>query len=452
MASLAGMSGLAGIATCDDGRERHISDLLDYVIYYDLDVRNLETMVAEVLPGGVTEAWRTPHRPPTYRFEERRLSLRHVGSWGGLSDAKAIADIHARIADDGYGSVSSGGSFAKKLVRKHCRIKPLQEEHWRISLNAVHQGHIGVFQRNAKYAVLNDRIAAYLNAMDTPMPPTLCQPIACAEGEVTQEWLTDGWEGIVSGWWEVPDIYIPPLPSKVYGRTIYPVGEVYSTVTSELARIAIEAGCVLRRSTDAITFQARKGGRHLAEVVSVLRALPKQIAKPTYTVLWGTFAGRGYWHYDYSEYATATKEERDEHWNHYPDSTLPWRERTIMSGEDADPTFRPDLAASIASRNATIIADEIGTQGHRVLLAHVDAIVTDVAISSPGWAVKARGPFAGYSSGNYSVGSHVATAGMPPGEIPEAWFATVKEESRVWHDWYSDPPRVSAKDYLMEYK
>lgn len=422
------------------------------VCYYDVSTLDFE----QSLHDAPIQAWRAKGGRPTY--DMGTATYRSVDSFPFDTHEERIEAI--RWLDlHNYGLRYSSSALLDHMMRRHVKISQLDGVYWGIGLAAVHQGHMSIFRRGqVTYSAINDIKQAYLNSMDNVFPPTLSQPVKLAPDEYPEsKHIVDGWEGVVSAWWSVPKSHAPFIPSNVTGQVIYPYGEVYSTMTGDMAREAIRQGCEIIEVRRAMAYLWRNSGHHFAELADAIRRLPKAIAKPIYTRFFGSMCGTGHYYYSQDMLDAALEEREDyapqtEHYR-FHDSVLPWEERTIFTGHEPRSGFRPDIAAAIAASPAVMVGKELHRLGEHALLSHVDSVVTDgPTIDDNRWAVKGSGAYIGCGIGNYVCGDKIATAGRPV-DIPiSTWLDTVSDTAREWRDdGTSEPKKVGRDSYLLKH-
>jgi len=359
------------------------------------------------------------------------------------TEADVAADLeHFRnaIESEGWKWADTAGSLAGRICREYAPTKQL-EPRWReMSHNAIHQGPMICAMGGAAHVVGWDREKAFLRALYEPMPAggwIAVQPRSVG--------ATRGMRGLVRATLRVePSRYaghIPPLPVRLSGYTVYPVGRVRGCWTLEMFFDAIDNGgyeieeihelCVCR----AMPIHAKAADR-------IVAVKDKRLMKMLYTRYWGRLAATGgYEGYDSSRYPEP---------KHLLGSRLSWyyMGKSPM-GHDCPPDYRPDHAAFISSANHVVMNKALRQYGpNEVIGTHVDCIWTNNLSVAPyaSFREKHSGEARFYGVGCYRVGDAMAAQGYSGALTPETletWGSGINGGNPVYREW-SGLPQASA--------
>lgn len=223
---------------------------------------------------------------------------------------------------------------------------------------SIHAGpiiHVKKWSANCAHI---DRRSAYLAAMYGPMP--FGRMVQCnVKTALSQPSIIDA---VVN----VPWHNTPPLPLKTQrNRVIYRYGKIRGCWPSNLLRAAIKHyGVTIEKFYGAATWESQT--ESFARTMVDISMMPKDIAKPIYTRLWGKLARDGGWTGSKRDLFGITR-----------GNGFSWRYDSNLDNEKpSGPFYRPDLAAWIVGDNhASMVAALSDIPG--VVAAHIDAIWAD---------------------------------------------------------------------------
>jgi hypothetical protein len=354
---------------------------------------------------------------------------------------------------------------------------------WRsLAHAAFHGGPISITKAHGRDVVHIDLNAAYLKAMRRPIP------IFGKDPENNQRtiggWRT--WKG--AKWSEIdalcgfveatvtvdPEKFgegdVPPLPVRHFGGSVHPVGTIRGAWPIGLVKDAVDAGEVVVHEVHQFMF-APETASIFDEVATDFSSTPQ--GKILYTRFWGKWAANGGF--------TGSRSEEP------PDGSvhaygLWWESNAIDAlSVEAPPTYRPDIAATIAGYNHQQVFQAIRRlKKGSILCVYVDEIwTTDIegaekfAVESREeglWRRKIQGDLRLYGPGVYrhtssnpEVKSKVAAAGysselhgpLTPGSL-EAWATSPQHRasrftlnSRAWTAPPNLDPTATSRPVLM---
>ncbi len=291
-----------------------------------------------------------------------------------------------------------------------------------------------------------DRRQAYLSEMAQPMP---AGETYIMDGEIPAHRHVDK-PGLVYCCVKVAHTNVvnqlPPLPiASKRGKMLYPVGEFRGIWPSIMLKEALESGEIeITKVYWSMRWTTLKP--IFAPFVEKVSTLPKELAKPLYTRVWGKMSAQGGW--------VGTLESKQN--NDIPSGDLYWVCKAKPQYANSFPPYhRPDVAAWIVGLNhANMVRSVRATKPETLIAAHVDALWSsdvqgclDQCGDSRGeWKLEGTGQIRYYSQGRYYVndGSKVKIGasgwddnGKPPTlEGFKAWASVVREKETVrgWID------------------
>jgi hypothetical protein len=364
-------------------------------------------------------------------------------AWG--VDRASVETLRAGIertvtlcADAGIDWRFTAANTAMYLLRGADLGIPIQTRYRTTAVAAIHAGPIIHVTGGYRNGIHIDRRAAYCAAMASrEFPGGAITPQFYPKREHLQR------PGISVATVDMPRMTIPPLPvATKSGRTIYPYGRFRGVWTHDALRYAMEVGA---RVTLEHTLLWSRRSRALAAAAIAISELPRDLAKPLYTRIWGKLATLGGWRGSLDGpgefFANGL-------WWHYtgPDETT-----------RNPPYHRPDLAAYIVGHNHT----EVMRAAHSlssVCALHVDSIWTDdikgairITASNPkaigAWKREDSGHTRYYASGQYLTHTHDggAVAGY------SGWKGDAAPTADELDKWASTPqPRYDAPARLWD--
>jgi len=292
---------------------------------------------------------------------------------------------------------------------------------WRgIAHSSLHGGPIVVTRGGAEDAVQIDINKAYLAALREPMPI-----LGVEDDHKVGGWFTTD----DRRWSTIRKLYgfvdasirvlgptdpegIPPLPIHDWSGAIYARGYLRGSWTIASVREAEDRGELEVLAVHAFAF-APTTRPIFAPLGELFETLPPVLSKRLYTRFWGRLGMRG-------GYIAHTSDKPVE--GAVPCSGLWWNWNGVdLTSYEAGRTYRPDLAASIASFNhRRVIAATRSFAPGSVIALHVDSIWTDDFAGAArmtrktglgSWREKRRGPLRFYGVGCYEHDGHLAASG-----------------------------------------
>ncbi len=340
---------------------------------------------------------------------------------------------------------------------------------WRsIAHASLHGGPIACLRGGSPDAVEIDLKAAYLDALSKPMPVVTggVEDNNNPSGYVTFPGLQ--WDeiryfnGFVEATVRVSDalrIGLPPLPINTPTGIKYPVGVFRGAWCIHLLREAEEACEVDVMHTHNYCI-ARRMDPYFAALSQDFSVMPKKISKQLYTRFWGKFAFKG----GYSGVKSETPVDDAIPKNHF------WWSDTRITQIDtgAQPTYRPDIAAFVASYNHSAMTKAIRLLKPESLIAvHVDAIWTDdiegakrvvdsikgsTIVPAGSWKMKRRGKLRFWGCGVYNHDGKLGYSGYdryiygrPTADRIARWIRSSADRGHLRHNrlWNGEDCTVS---------
>jgi hypothetical protein len=363
--------------------------------------------------------------------------------------SKGMERIRTLCDDNGITWRPTAAGTSVEIAMNLCKgIGPFTGSRWRLaSYAAIHAGPMTHVRGGAPRGIHIDRRSAYLAEMSEPMP----------NGEL---YLMDG-EVSVSRHLSKPGLVycqvnvahtedtnqLPPLPvSTKRGRMLYPVGTFRGIWPSNMLREAVESGEI---EVVKVFWSIRWTRMRpvLQPFVARMEGLPKELAKPLYTRLWGKMSAQGGWTGRLHETGKAI-----------PSGELFWQcNARPQHSTRLPPYHRPDMAAWIVGLNhANVVRTVRATKPETLIAAHVDAIWTSdvegarkLCGSGIGdWKEEATGRIRYYSQGRYYVQSPERTkigySGWPHDNPPTLaefarWASSHTEGKQYVRGWLTKP-------------
>jgi hypothetical protein len=326
---------------------------------------------------------------------------------------------------------------------------------WRsIAHASLHGGPIAVLRGGSPNAVEIDLKAAYLDALSQPLPVVTggVEDNQSPSGYVTFPGLQ--WDdirlfhGFVEATVRVSDslrIGLPPLPINTDTGIQYPVGVFRGSWCIDQLREAEEA-CevdVIRLHNYCI---ARQMQPFFAALSQDFARMPKSIGKQLYTRFWGKFAFKGGFNGIKSDVPVEDAIPKNHFW---------WSDtRVTQTDVGAQPTYRPDIAAYVASYNHRAMTKALRMlRPESIIAVHVDAIWTDdhegakrvvdtirgsTSIRAGSWTMKRTGSLRFWACGVYDHAGKLGYSGFdrriygrPTHQKISMWIKSATERSHL---------------------
>ena len=374
-----------------------------------------------------------------------------VDAWGGSNESAETLLQHtlatrAMCEDSDITWRPTAAATAMELVRQQCfkHFYPGILPQWReLALSAIHAGPI-IHATGGGYAHHIDRRKAYLHAMDRPFG--VGKLVACTHNRA----MACG--GLTDVTVNVPYHAVPPLSVRTKDRKVfYPIGTfrgVYPTVSLQ---VAIEKyGVEILRAHGAVRWQYTSDCMH--DVCEAITSLPKLLAKPLYTRIWGKLCSTGGWIGSLEPTSWTTT-----------GNGLKWSYDGGTYEQSRNPLHRPDIAAQIVGINHAAVMDTAASLSGIVAM-HVDSIwtsdnVVDKVKIGPNvgdWKLECTGALRYMGHGIYthrrSDGTtKIGHCGFPTVDRPTA--ATIEHNMSLtgtekpdstYREWGTENPKISA--------
>ena len=420
-----------------------------------------------------------------FRIDARRSFRIFTGElWGVKTRDPHLLDtrIQERMVISAGAGFDPGTSAAGTAIRRYMRTydgrdgRPESRKlpcRWRgLAHAAFHGGPIVVTTASAENAVHLDIKGAYLDALYQPVP-------VLGRRELKSRYKVGGWYTIPGTPWEKVRDYtglvdatvwidpasvdkwgIAPLPVKLFSGSVFPTGVVRGAWTIQAVREAEERGEVEVRTVHQWAF-APETMPLFEAMADDFRRTPAKVAKLLYTRFWGKWGSRGGFE------GVVTTDPPD---GSVRAGGLWWSFTGIdLHSTNGPPTYRPDIAAFIASHNHRKVIHAVRQlRPGSVVAAHVDAIwTTDLNGAQKlagqnevgAWQRKGDGPLRFYGAGCYDHAGRLGASGYDStvfGPLTSAslrdWSANANNthrrmlfQSRLWSaDPAIDPLATSA--------
>lgn len=348
-----------------------------------------------------------------------------------LLEATYIAHV---MSESAKSNGLKGNSYAAicRNIMKECGVESSQlQPRWRwLAHRCIHQGPMVCVTGGSDNATQLDRNSAFLTCLYAPVPVHgTFQP-------GSRKWTRiRRLDGFVSANVTVPDtVYlgrIPPLPTKIRGRVIYPVGTFNGQWTIPMLRVAEEeCGVIVNSIHESVTCKVDTLHARAADRIAEIDY--KRLRKAVYLRYWGRMAYAGG-----MVGSTAKPNIPRNEIVRFPWSTLFWREERDGYGNMSS-DYMPDHSAYIASANSIAMMRMLNRyKPFEVIASHVDAIwVNGSHAADSGWSVKSNGKLRFFGIGTYVHGSKVGAMGFSGEPTPEnvtLHGQTVDDKHRDWH-------------------
>lgn len=377
-------------------------------------------------------------KPPTYCFSKQRAYIHPFQQWGADSVDELIPIEDALRESAVSTSLYGPGKILKDLMsplvggaqRPGCR---------QLCLDAIHQGHMGIYGAHSENAVLFDRKQAFLRAFDWYFPDSY-EIVENPKNELVSSILKKpSIDGILQGaaWYEPGSVHIPTLPASTSKGNFYGDGLILGSWTLDMIR-AEKGRIKLKSCSRLVVFKGKS--RKYASLFDKLSSIKyKPARKALYTRAWGMLASSG-----------GMEGRKGKDGFRFMGSRLFWT-KSYEPGENgvAGPLFRPIDAVVVASSNHVAMQKAIIQHESHVLMAHVDAlIIGDCKIKLDNtFDRKIDGRVECFAIGNYAFSkgedaTRVRTMGckLPKTAKTEqeryvsalSWWATQKDDTRTW--------------------
>lgn len=411
----------------------------------------------------------SPKAKPSYTFTTNnggKLRILSAEVWTGADSAiaaeKEINTMRSAISEEGLKWAITPGSLAGRICRDNAPTRQLAPRWRQLAHSAIHQGPMVCLMGGAENAVSLDRERAFLQAIYAPVPTGDWCPVPPGALDAVYDL-----PGIIKATVRIPrERYagmVPPLPVRLHGYTIYPVGTVKGTWTLDMLRDAITNGyCEIETVHEIMVCQALP--LHAVAAERIERIKDKQLRKMLYTRYWGRLAATG----GYEGFRSMLFPNprnimgSDLHWYYFGISP---------TSHIAPPDYRPDHAAFISSHNHIAMNRALRKyKKDTVIATHVDCIWTNDETVNPGETLreKQRGKARFYGVGCYKVGEAMAAQGFS-GKLDEkaleTWGSKLNGGNNLYRQWHfgiepskseyatSDPPfhdpRIAAAEAPM---
>lgn len=303
----------------------------------------------------------------------------------------ALLETRRVCADAGIDWRNTAGATVAHLLRD-CGIGPCLDGRWRgLAISALHAGPIVHLSGGYYDGVHIDRRSAYAHAMSSKLPTG--GMFLCARAGIEREGIT------VARVTVPPGLTVPPLPVNTQtGRVVYPVGAFRGAWHNDALRQARDIGVKIE---PLYTASWTQHGDMLERLVHRLEALPKAVKKPLYTRAWGKMASSGGWRGDIVQPDGKDSLQAGGLW---------WSHSMPTPADKTHPTYRPDIAGAIVSRNHTAMIRAANSLAvGSVAAMHVDALWTSdiggaerlLSPSVGGFKLEHRGGHRQYACGVY---------------------------------------------------
>lgn len=417
-----------------------------------------------------------------YNSKPKKMKVISSSVWGVRSrDPRDTENqIMAKMMSCATGGIRPGTSAAGTGLSEYMRTydgqngrpatKQLQPR-WRgLAHASFHGGPIALTQAHAKDVAHIDLRAAYLAAMRQPLPVHGVNEQGRRMGGYytfkNPKWSdVDGKTGFVDATVFVrPSQYgsgdVPPLPVRHHSGSMHPVGTFRGSWPICMVQDAVDAGTVEVLKVHQFCWAPET--MCLFDEIADDFMVNRQ-GKLLYTRFWGKWASQG------GFTGLKTADPSDGSVRSYG---LWWEHNGIgLYDFQAPPTYRPDIAATIAGYNHCQVMQAVRKlKPGSIISLYVDAIWTTdiegaqrlVAESNRAWAWKQSGEGRFYAPGVYHHGSRLGAAGYDThlhGELTpdklERWAASPLHlkanlmANRVWSDKPMTEPSATSTPVLM---
>lgn len=413
------------------------SEILAGTVAYYLDTNTARQI--EKFITGRDKAYRVSAKTnPSFTFVSDKGNFR-VMSAEVWTDAKTeelaksdLLHFSEAIKNEGWDWADTAGSLAGRICRKYAPTTQLQPRWRELSHNSIHQGPMVCAMGGAENVIAWDREKAFLRALYEPVPIGVWS--AAPPSAIKS---VKGMGGIVRATLAVkPEYYagrIPPLPVRIHGYSVYPVGMVRGVWTLDMFFDAVDyGGYEIVEIHELIICQRQSVHAQAADRITQIE--DKRLRKMVYTRYWGRLAAVG----GYEGY----REPRFDGGKHLLGSRLNWyyMGKSPM-GFDCPPDYRPDHAAFISSSNHLVMNQAIRCYGpDEIIATHVDCIWTKNMDVPPydSFREKHSGKCRFYGTGCYNVGGNLAAQGFRgklDNESIEKWGETLNSDNPMYRIW-----------------
>ena len=355
--------------------------------YFSADIMNVSTSLA----GTAMNIFNADYNGEEHTQLDKKFEKQHIFD-GNINPYDMSLEELIQYAEDKGFEIPEDKTYSKDDCISHLFedvfTPPLGSlpHRWReMAHAAVHGGPICCLRGGSDHAVEVDIKGAYLTAMCGEMPvignyedPDTGQMsfnsyFAGRDGVTWEQIMADGIEhGFIDATVYVNEDLeygMPPLPISVGEGMVFPRGKFRGIWTLPLLKMAVDfnEAQVLKVHH---SFFSRRAEQLFLPYASFLRRLPKPISKELYVKFWGKFNFRGGW--------VGIKQAEAPDRPCIPANGLWWYEERINQTDRARPTYRPDIAAYIASYNHIALYKAMRSIDPKSIIAvHVDAIWTD---------------------------------------------------------------------------
>lgn len=391
------------------------------------------------------------------------LKILTADSWG-LRDVSEqelpdrISELITLCAEHGITMHETAAKTAASVLRMVSPdLKPLPPRWRAYSSAAIHGGPMSHLRGGGNDVSHIDRRSAYLRCLYYQFPAGNWEVVPHDKLPLEVSLSGSIVHAVIS---VAPTEGLPPIPVKMNtGRLLYPVFTVEGVWVGSQLLDAIECGAIENISIKGAIRNTRSE-RVLAPFADLVSELPKRLAKPLYSRLWGKMAARGGW------VGRVTADHGG-----IPMGGLFWvYEGKPMHHAECSKVYRPDLSAFIVGYNHTAMMRAVRSlEPTSVIATHVDAIwTTDHAgarrlcgNSIGDFALKGRGYCHYASQGRYAVRD--SSSGkeyfglngiLKPVETVEEWTTEAHRLGASEHPcrgWVGDPSKdINAVSYPPE--
>lgn len=298
-----------------------------------------------------------------------RVKILTADAWGmrGVSPEELperMREIIDLAAQNGIALHETAAKTAAEILMDTVKLRPLQPRWRSYASAAIHGGPMSHIRGGGKDVLHIDRRSAYLRSLYYMFPAG--QWKAIPHEKLPLEAVLSGSivEAVVNVTYTEG---LPPIPVKMNtGRLLYPVFNVRGVWVGSQLLDALRAGAIESIEVKG-AIRNSKAERVLAPFADRVSELPKKLAKPLYTRIWGKMAARGSW-----------VGRLDASHGGVPMGGLFWVfEGKPLHYPEAAKWYRPDLSAFVVAYNHTTMMRAVRSlKPDSVVATHVDAIWT----------------------------------------------------------------------------
>lgn len=231
----------------------------------------------------LTIAFNVRHQKTNYDFSDMHFCKELLEY--NEQDCRGLYEVLTQFFEQTGMMSETFASHSLKVFRKDFLKEPIWKPRQNVTdfvRQSYHGGRVEVFKRQSSNLMCYDVNSMYPYVMCEDLP---VQYIA------ESRMLKDNYFGFVCADVEVPDCYIPVLPSRLE-KLFFPVGKFRGVWTNEELLVAENFGCKIHKIVKAMYFRTAP---ILKEFISKLYQLKKEAEEPTRTIakyLMNSFYGK----------------------------------------------------------------------------------------------------------------------------------------------------------------